>query len=41
VAGALPHSDELLGFAPGFFALRYPAHPLAVGLREVAAVLAP
>jgi MinD-like ATPase involved in chromosome partitioning or flagellar assembly len=40
VLGALPHSHELLSLAPGFFALRYPDHPLAAGLREVAAALA-
>jgi MinD-like ATPase involved in chromosome partitioning or flagellar assembly len=41
VAGVLPHCHELMSVEPGFFALRYPAHPLAAGLREVAAALAP
>jgi MinD-like ATPase involved in chromosome partitioning or flagellar assembly len=40
VAGALPHSDDLLAVEPGFFALRHPTHPLALGLREVGAALA-
>jgi MinD-like ATPase involved in chromosome partitioning or flagellar assembly len=39
VVGVLPHSPELLSVEPGFFALRYPAHALTVGLREVAAAL--
>ena len=39
VVGALPHSHELLSVEPGFFALRYPAHALSVGLREVATAL--
>ena len=39
VVGALPHSHELLSVQPGFFALHYPAHPLTVGLRQVAAAL--
>jgi septum site-determining protein MinD len=39
VVGVLPHSHELLSVEPGFFALRYPAHVLAVGLREVATAL--
>ena len=40
VVGALPHSYDLLSVEQGFFALRYPAHPLAVGLREVVAAVA-
>jgi septum site-determining protein MinD len=40
VAGALPHSDGVLAAEPGFFALRHPAHPLALSLREVGAALA-
>jgi len=40
VAGALPHSDDVLGPEPGFFSLRHPAHPLALGVREIAAALA-
>ena len=39
VVGVLPHSHELLSVEPGFFALRYPTHPLAAGLCEVAMAL--
>jgi MinD-like ATPase involved in chromosome partitioning or flagellar assembly len=41
VVAVLPHSDEMLALASaGIFALRYPGHPLAIKLKQVAARLA-
>jgi MinD-like ATPase involved in chromosome partitioning or flagellar assembly len=40
VAAVLPHADEMMALASsGLFALRYPAHPITVALRQVASTL--
>jgi MinD-like ATPase involved in chromosome partitioning or flagellar assembly len=40
VAAVIPHADELMALASGgLFALRYPDHPIAATLRQVAASL--
>src|SRR5262249_12276162 len=40
VAAVLPHSDEMMALASaGIFTLRYPGHPLALALQDVAAKL--
>lgn len=40
VAAALPHSDEIMALASeGIFALRYPDHPIAATLRDIAAAI--
>jgi len=41
VAAVLPHSDEMMSLASaGIFVLRYPDHPMAVTLKQLAATLA-
>ncbi len=41
VAAVLPHSDEMMVLASGgIFVLRYPDHPVSIGLRQAAARLA-
>ncbi|NTU83381.1 MAG: MinD/ParA family protein [Chloroflexales bacterium] len=41
VAAVIPHSDEMMALASGgIFALRYPDHPIAATMREVAQSLA-
>lgn len=40
VATVLPHSDEMMALAStGLFVLRYPDHPITVGLKHVASTL--
>jgi len=40
VAGLLPYTDEMMALAStGIFALRYPEHPVAATLKQVAARL--
>jgi MinD-like ATPase involved in chromosome partitioning or flagellar assembly len=40
VAAVLPHSEEMMVLASaGIFALRYPDHPIAAGLKQLAARL--
>ena len=40
VVAVLPHSDEMMELASaGIFALRYPGHPLALALQDVATKL--
>jgi MinD-like ATPase involved in chromosome partitioning or flagellar assembly len=37
VAAVLPHSDEMMALASaGIFVLRYPDHPIATALKQVA-----
>jgi septum site-determining protein MinD len=37
VAGVLPHSDEMMALASaGVFVTRYPDHPIATTLKQVA-----
>jgi septum site-determining protein MinD len=40
VAAALPHSDELMALGSGgIFALKYPEHPVTMGLKVLVARL--
>lgn len=40
VAAVLPHSDEMMALASsGIFSLRYPDHPVTLGLKDVVALI--